>query len=58
MEKGSDYMENKEKIKCFCGETFEFDWTKIPNTGKILYLRCPSCNAELKIGNPNYKDNK
>ena len=51
-------MENKEKIKCFCGNIFEFDWGKVPDKEKIVYLRCPSCNAELKRGNPNYKDNK
>ena len=48
----------KTEINCiFCGKPFDFDFTKVPNTEKTVYVRCPHCNAELKRGNPNYKSN-
>lgn len=46
-----------QKIDCFCGKSFEFDWSKIPNTEKICYIRCSNCNSELKRGNPFYVGN-
>lgn len=46
---------NPNTIKCFCGNEIQFDWSKIPNTEKIIYLKCPKCDSELKRGNPNYK---
>lgn len=45
-----------QKIDCFCGKSFTFDWSKISNTTKIIYMRCPHCNSELKRGNPYYVD--
>lgn len=41
-------------IKCFCGNEIQVDWSKIPNSEKIIYLKCPKCASELKRGNPNY----
>ena len=46
---------NSNIIKCFCGNEIQFDWSKIPNTEKTIYLKCPKCGSELKRGNPNYK---
>lgn len=44
-----------EDIKCIvCGNIIKMDWSKIPNTEKIVYLKCSNCGAELKRGNPNY----
>lgn len=44
-----------EDIKCFaCGNVIKMDWSKIPNTEKIIYLKCQNCGTELKRGNPNY----
>ena len=34
-----------QKIDCFCGKTFEFDWSKIPNNDKFVYVRCPFCDS-------------
>ncbi len=42
-------------IKCFCGNEIQIDWSKISNNEKIIYLKCPKCDSELKRGNPNYK---
>lgn len=41
-------------IKCFCGNEIQVDWSKIPNSEKIICLKCPKCASELKRGNPNY----
>lgn len=46
--------DDKSKIDCFCGHSFSVDWSKIPETEKIVYLKCPNCGSELKRGNPNY----
>lgn len=50
--------ENKkmQKIECFCGKSFEFNWSQVPNTQKTIYMRCPYCNSEIKRGNPYYLD--
>lgn len=55
----NDTNDNLEKINnkvqiitCHCGKSFEFDWSKIPDTEKILYMSCPYCNSEIKRGNP------
>lgn len=53
---GKNIEKDKSKIDCFCGHSFNFDWSKIPNTEKIAYLKCPNCGAELKRLNPNYHD--
>lgn len=45
-------------IKCFCGNELQVDWSKFPNTEKIVYLKCPNCNSELKRGNPLYNTEK
>lgn len=45
-------------IKCFCGNELQIDWSKIPNTEKIVYLKCPNCNSELKRVNPLYNTEK
>lgn len=47
---------NPNTIKCFCGNEIQFDWSKITNTEKIVYLKCPNCNSELKRGNPLYNN--
>lgn len=47
---------NPNTIKCFCGNEIQVDWSKIPNTEKIIYLKCPKCDSELKRGNPFYVD--
>lgn len=47
-------MNKVQKIDCFCGKSFDFDWSKIPDTEKIIYMRCPNCDSELKRGNPYY----
>ena len=44
--------------KCFCGNEIQVDWSKIPNTEKIVYLKCPNCNSELKRENPLYNTEK
>lgn len=49
---------NPNTIKCFCGNEIQVDWSKIPNTEKIVYLKCPNCNSELKRGNPLYNTEK
>ena len=49
---------NPNTIKCFCGNEIQVDWSKIPNTEKIVYLKCPNCNSELKHGNPLYNTEK
>lgn len=46
---------NPNTIKCFCGNEIQVDWSKISNTEKTIYLKCPKCDSELKRGNPNYK---
>lgn len=43
-----------QKIDCFCGKSFEFDWSKIPNTEKFIYVRCPYCDSERKLKNMFY----
>ena len=47
-----------EKIKCFCGHTFEFDWDKVSvqKAPRVMYIRCPKCYMELIIANPKYSD--
>lgn len=53
----NDNSNNKvQKIDCFCGNSFDFDWAKIPETEKIIYMRCPNCDSELKRSNPYYKN--
>ena len=48
-----DVSNNKiQNIKCFCGNEIQVDWSKIPNTEKIIYLKCSKCGSELKRGNP------
>ena len=48
--------ENKiQKIDCFCGKTFELDWSKIPNNDKFVYVRCPFCDSERKLKNMFYE---
>lgn len=43
-------------ITCHCGKSFEFDWSKITNTEKTLYMSYPYCNGEIKCGNPYYNN--
>ncbi len=43
---------NPNIVKCFCGNEIQVDWSKIPNTEKVIYLKCPKCGSELKRGNP------
>lgn len=51
--KNNEAKESKiQKIDCFCGKSFEFDWSKIPDTEKTIYMKCPSCDSELKMKNP------
>lgn len=48
----------KIDINCIsCGKSFTFDFAKVSNTEKTIYIRCPHCNTELKRGNINYKSN-
>lgn len=47
---------NPNTIKCFCGNEIQVDWSKISNNEKIVYLKCPNCNSELKRGNPLYNN--
>lgn len=41
-----------QTIKCFCGNEIQVDWSKVSNTEKTIYLKCPKCGSELKRGNP------
>lgn len=44
-------------IECpICNNSFDLMW-QIPDTQKTFYCTCPNCKAELKRGNPNYKEN-
>lgn len=44
--------------QCFiCNSRFVADFSNIPSNQKTFYYKCPNCNAELKIGNPNYTEN-
>ncbi|MBQ9658785.1 MAG: hypothetical protein IJV31_08485 [Clostridia bacterium] len=44
--------------ECFiCNTRFTIDSSMIPQNQKTFYWKCPNCNAELKIGNPNYIEN-
>jgi hypothetical protein len=56
MSKNNETKSKIQKIDCFCGNSFDFDWSKIPDTEKTFYMRCPNCNCELKRGNPYYKN--
>lgn len=44
--------------QCFiCNTRFIAKFSNIPSNQKTFYYNCPNCNAELKIGNPNYTEN-
>lgn len=45
-----------QRIDCFCGKTFEFDWSKIPNNDKFVYVRCPFCDSERKLKNMYFEE--
>jgi len=54
----TEYINNKiQKIDCFCGKSFDFDWDKIPTTDKFVYVRCPNCNSERKLKNMYFENN-
>lgn len=43
--------------QCFiCNTRFIANSSNIPSNQKTFYYNCPNCNAELKIGNPNYTE--
>lgn len=43
---------------CFiCKTRFSLDFSVIPQNQETFYWTCPNCDAELKIGNPNYVKN-
>ena len=45
-------------VECFaCNTKFQINCSNIPSNQKTFYWNCSNCNAELKIGNPNYSDN-
>lgn len=42
-----------QDIQCFaCGNVIKMDWSKVPNTEKTVYFKCPKCGTSLKRGNP------
>lgn len=48
---------NSINIECFaCHENFQIDPNVVPSDQKTFYWRCPKCGAEIKRGNPNYKE--
>lgn len=51
-------IESVQSIDCFCGQKIQVDWSKIPQTEKVIYITCSQCNSERKIGNPFYKEGK
>ena len=54
----SDLEKNMINVECFaCNTKFQINCSNIPSNQKTFYWKCSKCNAELKIGNPNYSDN-
>lgn len=54
MESESNKENNIIDIECFaCHKKFQLNLS-IPSSQKTFYCKCPNCDAELKIGNPNY----
>ncbi len=52
----SDLEKNMIEVECFaCHTKFQLN-RNIPSNEKTIYCRCPNCDAELKISNPNYID--
>lgn len=57
MESESNKENNIIDIECFaCHKKFQLNLS-IPSSQKTFYCKCPNCDAELKIGNPNYDNN-
>lgn len=47
---------NAIMVKCpVCNNEFKLNWN-VPASEKTFYCKCPNCNAEIKKGNPNYKE--
>lgn len=50
----SERMKYITTIDCFCGQEIEVDWREIPQTEKVVHIKCPICDGEIKAGNPLY----
>lgn len=53
-----DCISSNLNINCFaCNKKSQINISNIPSNQKTIYCKCPNCDAELKIGNPNYINN-